>query len=149
MRDLDLAVAPGEIYGFLGQNGAGQTTTLRMFAGLLRPSAGELRIDGLTHADAGRALRRRIGFLPDTPPLHDYLTARQHLAFGGLAMAMLLVAECGLGALLGKSPAQVLFDRDPISGPAYYVAVAVTACWPWWWAARHSRGGASFAKQSD
>lgn len=79
---------------------------------------------------------------------HD-LTARQHLAFGGLAMAMLLVAECGLGALLGKSPAQVLFDRDPISGPAYYVALAVTACWPWWWAARHSRGGASLAMQSD
>ena len=77
------------------------------------------------------------------------LTARQHLAFGGLAMAMLLVAECGLGGLLGKSPAQVLFDRDPISGPAYYVALAVTACWPWWWAARQSRGGASFAKQSD
>ena len=76
------------------------------------------------------------------------LSRRQHLAFGGLAMAMLLVAECGLGGLLGKSPAQVLFDRDPISGPAYYVALAVTACWPWWWA-RHSRSGASFAKQSD
>ena len=80
VRDLDLAVAPGEIYGFLGQNGAGKTTTLRMFAGLLRPSEGELRITGLTHAGAGRTLRRRIGFLPDTPPLHDYLTARQHLA---------------------------------------------------------------------
>ena len=38
------------------------------------------------------------------------------LTFGGLAMAMLLAAECGLGALLGKSPTQVLFDRDPISG---------------------------------
>ncbi len=76
------------------------------------------------------------------------LTLRQHLVFGGLAMAMLLVAECGLGALLGKSPMQVLFDRDPISGPAYYVAVAVTACWPWWWA-RRRRGGASFARQSE
>jgi len=42
----------------------------------------------------------------------------------------------------------VLFDRDPISGPAYYVAVAVTACWPWWWA-RRRRGGASFARQSE
>lgn len=80
VRDLDLSVAPGEIYGFLGQNGAGKTTTLRMMAGLLRPSAGELRIAGMTHADAGRALRARIGFLPDTPPLHDYLTGRQHLA---------------------------------------------------------------------
>jgi ABC-2 type transport system ATP-binding protein len=80
LRGLDLAVAPGEIYGFLGENGAGKTTTLRMFAGLLRPSEGALRIAGMTHERDGRALKARIGFLPDTPPLHDYLTGRQHLA---------------------------------------------------------------------
>ena len=80
VRDLDLAVQPGEIYGFLGQNGAGKTTTLRMLAGLLKPSAGTLRIAGLTHTGNGRALKQVLGFVPDTPPLYDYLTGRQYVA---------------------------------------------------------------------
>jgi ABC-2 type transport system ATP-binding protein len=80
VRDLDLAVRPGEIYGFLGQNGAGKTTTLRMLTGILRPSAGTLRILGLDHAAPGRALRAQLGFVPDTPPLYDYLTGRQYVA---------------------------------------------------------------------
>ncbi len=80
VRNLDLAVMPGEIYGFLGQNGAGKTTTLRMLTGLLRPSAGTLRIAGLDHATAGGALKQKLGFVPDTPPLYDYLTGRQYVA---------------------------------------------------------------------
>jgi ABC-2 type transport system ATP-binding protein len=80
VRQLDLTVAAGEIYGFLGQNGAGKTTTLRLMAGLLRPNEGSVRIAGLDHASQGRALRQQLGFLPDTPPLHDYLTGRQHIA---------------------------------------------------------------------
>ena len=80
VRDLDLAVRPGEIYGFLGQNGAGKTTTLRMLAGLLRPSHGALRIAGLDHGTHGRALKQQLGFVPDTPPLYDYLTGRQYVA---------------------------------------------------------------------
>jgi ABC-2 type transport system ATP-binding protein len=110
VRDLDLAVAPGEIYGFLGQNGAGKTTTLRMFAGLLRPSAGELRIAGLGHASAGRALRRRIGFLPDTPPLHDYLTGRQHLA--------LVASLWGVPRRERDARGERLFDALGITGAA-------------------------------
>ena len=80
VRELDLAVARGELYGFLGQNGAGKTTTLRMLAGLLRPNAGTVRIGGLEHAHDGRALRQQLGFVADTPPLYDYLTGRQHVA---------------------------------------------------------------------
>jgi ABC-2 type transport system ATP-binding protein len=80
VQDLDLAVMPGEIYGFLGQNGAGKTTTLRVLTGILRPSAGTLRILGLDHASPGRALRQQLGFVPDTPPLYDYLTGRQYVA---------------------------------------------------------------------
>lgn len=80
VRGLDLQVRPGELYGFLGQNGAGKTTTLRMLAGLLRPSEGTLRIDGLDHQTHGRALKQRLGFVPDTPPLYDYLTGRQYVA---------------------------------------------------------------------
>jgi ABC-2 type transport system ATP-binding protein len=80
VRDLDLAVQPGEIYGFLGSNGAGKTTTLRMLTGILRPSAGTLRIAGFDHAANGRALKQCLGFVPDTPPLYDYLTGRQYVA---------------------------------------------------------------------
>ncbi|MBL9078151.1 MAG: ABC transporter ATP-binding protein [Planctomycetes bacterium] len=80
VRSLDLAVARGELYGFLGQNGAGKTTTLRLLAGLLRPSAGELAILGLDHGRHGRALKQQLGFVPDTPPLHEYLTGRQYVA---------------------------------------------------------------------
>jgi len=80
VRELDLAVREGELYGFLGQNGAGKTTTLRMLAGILVPSAGALRIAGLDHKTAGRALRQQLGFVPDTPPLYDYLTGRQYVA---------------------------------------------------------------------
>jgi ABC-2 type transport system ATP-binding protein len=80
VRDLDLVVRPGEIYGFLGQNGAGKTTTLRMLTGILRPSAGALRILGMDHATSGRALKQQLGFVPDTPPLYDYLTGRQYVA---------------------------------------------------------------------
>jgi ABC-2 type transport system ATP-binding protein len=80
VRDLDLAVRPGEIYGFLGQNGAGKTTTLRMLTGLLRPSAGRLRIAGLDHETGSRELKAKLGFVPDTPPSYDYLTGRQYVA---------------------------------------------------------------------
>ncbi|MFM1873610.1 MAG: hypothetical protein RL398_3032, partial [Planctomycetota bacterium] len=77
---LSLQVRPGELYGFLGQNGAGKTTTIRMLAGLLQPSEGEVRIVGMNYAEHGSALRRRVGLVPDTPPLYDYLTGRQYLA---------------------------------------------------------------------
>ncbi len=80
VQDLDLAVMPGEIYGFLGQNGAGKTTTLRLLTGLLQPSAGTLCIDGLDHRTGSRELKQRLGFVPDTPPLYDYLTGRQYVA---------------------------------------------------------------------
>ncbi|MCA8964862.1 MAG: ABC transporter ATP-binding protein [Planctomycetes bacterium] len=80
VQDLDLRVASGELYGFLGQNGAGKTTTIRMLAGLLRPSAGALRLVGRDYSGNDRALRRLVGLVPDAPPLYDYLTGRQYVA---------------------------------------------------------------------
>ncbi len=80
VRNLDLCVSAGEIYGFLGQNGAGKTTTIRMLSGLLRPSEGTARITGLDHLTGGRAIKQRIGLVPDTPPIYDYLTGRQYVA---------------------------------------------------------------------
>ncbi len=80
VQKLDLTIRRGEIYGFLGQNGAGKTTTLRMLTGLLRPSAGSMGIAGLDPVADSRRCKQLLGFVPDTPPLYDYLTGRQYTA---------------------------------------------------------------------
>jgi ABC-2 type transport system ATP-binding protein len=78
---LDLTVATGELYGFLGPNGAGKTTTVRMLTGLLQPSAGTLRIAGHDIVSEAATVRALTGFVPDTPPLYEYLTGWQYAAF--------------------------------------------------------------------
>jgi len=77
--DLSFEVGSGEIVGLIGPNGAGKTTTLRALAGILRPTAGHLRIDG--HDLAGDAIeaKRRLAFMPDEPHLFEYLTVEEHL----------------------------------------------------------------------
>ena len=76
---LDLRVEPGEVMGFLGPNGSGKTTTIRLLMGLLRPSAGRASILGRDcHADAV-ALKRDVGYLPDEPFLYPYLTGVETL----------------------------------------------------------------------
>ncbi|HEU4403467.1 MAG TPA: ABC transporter ATP-binding protein [Candidatus Polarisedimenticolia bacterium] len=79
LRDLSLAIQPGEIFGFIGTNGAGKTTTIKLALGLLFPDTGSVRLFG---EDARRVeLRRRIGFLPENPYLYDYLTGGEFLDF--------------------------------------------------------------------
>ena len=80
VRNLDLNIAPGELYGFLGPNGAGKTTTIRMLAGLLRPSEGAVRIQGFDYDTNARQIKTLLGLVPDTPPLYDYLTGRQYIS---------------------------------------------------------------------
>ena len=77
--DLSFEVASGEIVGLIGPNGAGKTTTLRSLAGILRPSAGRLRIDGHDIVDAALEAKRRLAFMPDEPHLFEYLTVEEHL----------------------------------------------------------------------
>lgn len=82
VRDLSIGIDDREIVGFLGLNGAGKTTALRMLAGLLAPSSGTIEIDGhpLDAADAA-GLRWRIGFLPERPPLYEDMTVNGYLRF--------------------------------------------------------------------
>ncbi|HEY5798816.1 MAG TPA: ABC transporter ATP-binding protein [Burkholderiaceae bacterium] len=81
VRDLRLSVARGEVFGFLGPNGAGKTTTIRMMMGILVPSAGAVRIDGLDcHTDSAE-VKRHVGYLPDNPIFYDYLRGREVLQF--------------------------------------------------------------------
>lgn len=81
VQELNITVAPGEIFGFLGANGAGKTTTMRMMVGLLPPSAGRVVISGHDVWRDPRAAKRSIGYVPDTPILHELLTAREFLWF--------------------------------------------------------------------
>ena len=71
----------GEVIGFLGLNGAGKTTTLKILGCVLLPTAGEVTVDGIDVARDPHEVRRRIGFLPDTPPLYDEMTVGRYLAF--------------------------------------------------------------------
>jgi ABC-2 type transport system ATP-binding protein len=79
VSELSLQVAAGEVMGFLGPNGSGKTTTIRLLMGLLRPSAGRAAILGRDcHADAV-ALKRDVGYLPDEPFLYPYLSGVETL----------------------------------------------------------------------
>ncbi|HEX6290708.1 MAG TPA: ABC transporter ATP-binding protein [Herpetosiphonaceae bacterium] len=81
LDDLNLRVPPGTIYGFVGPNGAGKTTTLRMLAGLLEPSSGEIRLLGQRLDRDGRASQRLIGYMPDFFGVYDDLRVWEYLDF--------------------------------------------------------------------
>ena len=78
---VSLAVEPGQIHGFLGPNGAGKTTSIRMIAGLLRPDAGRILVNGHDLAHAPEAAKAALGFIPDRPFIYDKLTAGEFLRF--------------------------------------------------------------------
>jgi len=80
---IDLAVAPGEIFGFLGANGAGKTTAIRMLCGLLRPTSGEATVAGIPVGRRATELKRRIGYMSQRFSLYEDLTVRENLAFFG------------------------------------------------------------------
>jgi ABC-2 type transport system ATP-binding protein len=80
---VDLVVRPGAVFGFLGRNGAGKTTALRILSGLARPTAGTAHVLGHDVERATDAVRARIGFLPDVPGFYPWMTAREYLEFAG------------------------------------------------------------------
>ncbi len=87
LRDLDLEVRAGEIFGLLGPNGSGKTTALKLLTGLIQPSAGEASICGIPVSEPKS--RANLGFLPEGTFFYEYLTAREfldaHAALLGLA----------------------------------------------------------------
>jgi ABC-2 type transport system ATP-binding protein len=78
---IDFSMNRGEIVGFLGPNGAGKTTTMRMITGYLNPTQGQILIDGLSMADHPKKARRKIGYLPETPPLYPEMSVQSYLRF--------------------------------------------------------------------
>jgi len=81
IRDLSFTINKGEVIGFLGLNGAGKSTTLRVLGAVLLPTAGRVKIDGLDLSAEPHEVRKRIGFLPDVPPLYNEMTVGAYLGF--------------------------------------------------------------------
>ncbi len=78
---LSFTAPAGQILGLLGQNGAGKTTTLNILTGYMPPTSGQVLVDGLDMLTHARECKRRIGYLPEKPPLYDEMTVRAYLAF--------------------------------------------------------------------
>jgi ABC-2 type transport system ATP-binding protein len=81
VRDVSLAVEPGEIFGFLGPNGAGKTTTIKILMGLIFPTSGQARLLGSPVGD--RRVKDRVGYLPENPYFYDYLSIDELLDMVG------------------------------------------------------------------
>jgi ABC-2 type transport system ATP-binding protein len=101
-----LGVAPGEIVGLVGANGAGKSTLVKLLAGLLRPDAGDILIDGISLLEAPREARRRCGYAPDMALAYPHLSALENLNMLGILWGLpaaetkeraeTLLHECGL-----------------------------------------------------
>ncbi|MFN2144961.1 MAG: ATP-binding cassette domain-containing protein [Anaerolineales bacterium] len=86
--NISFDVHRGEIYGFLGPNGSGKTTTIRMILGLLAPTSGEVSVLGNSMDQAGRELRSRLGYMSQKFSLYNDLTVIQNLRFYGAAYGL-------------------------------------------------------------
>lgn len=107
VENVNLKIGKGEIVGLIGPNGAGKTTTLRMIAGVLPQSFGEIFIKGENiKSDCGR-IKKSIGYLPENNPLHEELTVEEHLQFWAdikgvkkekrQEIIKSLIKDCGIG----------------------------------------------------
>jgi len=83
VKDVSFVLRPGEIVGYLGPNGSGKTTTVRMLAGLVDPSAGRIEYDGANIHEDLVTFRRSLGYIPEEPYLYPFLSGREYLELIG------------------------------------------------------------------
>ena len=103
VQDVSFSIQDREIVGFLGLNGAGKTTILKMLAGLLYPSAGTIRMNGVDVVTDADSLRARIGFLPEDPPLYEDMRVGDFLRWCGAVRGMSAAdLEARLPSVLAK-----------------------------------------------
>lgn len=86
--DISFTIDDKHIYGFLGPNGAGKSTTMNIMAGCLSPSEGCVTIDGFDILQQPQQAKRRLGYLPEQPPLYMSETPREYLSFVGEAKGL-------------------------------------------------------------
>lgn len=83
LEDISLVVRPGDIYGLLGPNGSGKTTTLRILLGILKPDEGIITVLGMDPSSSGPQLRQRVNALPESYGLYGWMSALSYLSFFG------------------------------------------------------------------
>jgi len=88
VRDLELRIPKGTLFGFLGPNGSGKSTTVKMLTGILRPTSGEVFISGRSLANSPLEVKKRIGVLPEELGLFESLTVWEHLLMVGPAYGL-------------------------------------------------------------
>jgi ABC-2 type transport system ATP-binding protein len=108
---VDLSVKAGEIFGFIGPNGSGKTTTIKILTGLMLPTSGEAWLHGLPVSETQS--RARLGFLPEGTFFHDYLTGREFLDFHGALLGIpKSVRRARIPELLARVGLQGAEDRQ-------------------------------------
>lgn len=118
VANLSFTVPKGTILGFLGPNGAGKTTTMRMITGFMAPTEGRIEVAGFDTLSQSMEARRRIGYLPENPPLYNELTIRSYLDFVGRIKGLRdkrkrrerireVAVSCWIEDVLDKTPAQL------------------------------------------
>ena len=112
IRDIAFTAATGQVLGFLGPNGAGKTTTMRIITGFMPATSGTVKVAGYDIFDDSYEVRKRIGYLPESPPLYADMTVTTYLRFvgriRGIAKAELndavdkVLHTCGLADVTGR-----------------------------------------------
>jgi ABC-2 type transport system ATP-binding protein len=112
IRGISFTAVPGQILGFLGPNGAGKTTTMRIITGYMPATSGTVKVAGYDIFDDSYEVRKRIGYLPESPPLYRDMTVTSYLRFvgriRGIAKAQLgdsldrVLRTCGLTEVTGR-----------------------------------------------
>ncbi len=111
VRALSLAVQPGEIYGLIGPNGSGKTTTVKMLTGLYRPTAGRILVDNVDLAAEPERAKRTMGYLPDEPFVYEKLSGREFLhLMGELYGVPRSSRDARIERLLGLFPLSAVID---------------------------------------
>jgi ABC-2 type transport system ATP-binding protein len=81
--NIDLDIKYGEIFGLLGPNGSGKSTTLKMILGIVKPDSGSLKVLGINAEDDPVAIKRSVGYVPESPRIYEFLTGLEYLDFIG------------------------------------------------------------------
>jgi ABC-2 type transport system ATP-binding protein len=112
VKNITFTAKPGEILGFLGPNGAGKTTTMRIITGFMPASSGTVRVCGFDIFEQSMEVRKRIGYLPENPPLYNDMTVVPYLRFAAKLKGMSrgdiaagldrVLGTCGLGHVSGR-----------------------------------------------
>ena len=109
VKNMTFSVEKGAVHGFLGPNGAGKSTTMKMICGLITPTDGNIYIDGMDMREKSGLLKRKLGFLPENPPLYKGMKVEEYLRFvGGIRGEKLkrnvglILEKCGLESVKGR-----------------------------------------------